>query len=651
MKKVILLAFAIICFNNLFATVTRYEWEKERAAYKLSAEERAMNELVLKQHQQYDYDLEDGEFVMYYTFHRIIYVNNQEAVQKHNRISISMHDGTELIELKARSISKSGKVIYFDKNDLKELKDEKTGNVYRVFAIEGIEIGSEIEYYFIKKMNGAIYERANMQSDVKVKQVSFQLTCPGHLKFDFKSYNGLENVVREETSDAKQPNKYHLEVKDVPAMKDETYSYYHPGLKKIEFKLAYNTARSTARLYTWEEAAKSFYKVLYNLDKDEEKALEKFVKSVKDNPSADLADRITNIEDKIKGEIKIDLDRNPKELALLTNVQKYKIASRDGMTRLFLGIFRKVGISCKPLIACSREKTKFDGKFDSWSYLDEYVIYFPDTKGYVAPYQFEERYPLVPYELAAQEALFIEPISIGDLKSALASIEEIPAADFSLNHDNHQLDVKFSDDLQSTSIKLQREFSGYNASFIAPYYNMVTEEQRKEMVEGLIKQSSPDAQIKTWDTKTVKVKGLNKFLVNADFQSSHFLEKAGTRILFKVGLVIGSQVEMYRDDSRTNPIENSYNRAYERVIHVSIPNGYSIKNAQDLKLNVLYKDGGEIPFSFESNYSINGNMLEIKVNEYYKRIYAPLDRYEDFRKVVNAAADFNKITLVLEKKN
>jgi hypothetical protein len=34
---------------------------------------------------------------------------------------------------------------------------------------------------------------------------------------------------------------------------------------------------------------------------------------------------------------------------------------------------------------------------------------------------------------------------------------------------------------------------------------------------------------------------------------------------------------------------------------------------------------------------------------YYTAIYAPLHRYEDFRKVINAAADFNKVTLVLEK--
>ena len=69
-----------------------------------------------------------------------------------------------------------------------------------------------------------------------------------------------------------------------------------------------------------------------------------------------------------------------------------------------------------------------------------------------------------------------------------------------------------------------------------------------------------------------------------------------------------------------------------------------------MKLNIAYRDKDQVPFLFKSDYVVKGDIIEVRVEEYYKQIYAPLDRYEDFRKVVNAAADFNKITLVLEKK-
>jgi hypothetical protein len=66
-------------------------------------------------------------------------------------------------------------------------------------------------------------------------------------------------------------------------------------------------------------------------------------------------------------------------------------------------------------------------------------------------------------------------------------------------------------------------------------------------------------------------------------------------------------------------------------------------------MRVEYKDGDKVPFSFVSDYTENGNEVKVKIDEYYKELYAPLHRYEDFRKVINAAADFNKVTLVLIK--
>ena len=105
-----------------------YEWEKERARYKLTPTESEATQLVLKHHVQYDYGFENEQFLMQTVVHRIVYVNNSEAIQKYNRIVVPMRSTLALVDLKARAISKDGKVIYFDKNNLKELKDETTDN-------------------------------------------------------------------------------------------------------------------------------------------------------------------------------------------------------------------------------------------------------------------------------------------------------------------------------------------------------------------------------------------------------------------------------------------------------------------------------------------------------------------------------------------
>lgn len=54
--------------------------------------------------------------------------------------------------------------------------------------------------------------------------------------------------------------------------------------------------------------------------------------------------------------------------------------------------------------------------------------------------------------------------------------------------------------------------------------------------------------------------------------------------------------------------------------------------------------------SFVSGFTKEGNNVNIHVREEYRNLYYPVSQYEDFKKIINAAADFNKIVLVLEKK-
>ncbi len=197
-----------------------YEWDESRARYELSVQDKSLSEIILRQHTQYDYVVENGQFVMYSTMHRIIYVNNNEAVQKHNRIVISMTNTLELTKLRARSINRDGKAVNFDESNLKELKNESNGKSYKIFAIEGVELGSEIEYYFVRKMRPSVFDRVFLQFDVPVKMNSFMLTCPEHLQFDFKTYHDFPAVKEEENNDM---NVYLTSMNDVPALQQEAF--------------------------------------------------------------------------------------------------------------------------------------------------------------------------------------------------------------------------------------------------------------------------------------------------------------------------------------------------------------------------------------------------------------------------------------------
>ncbi|WP_374958832.1 hypothetical protein [Gilvibacter sp.] len=55
-----------------------------------------------------------------------------------------------------------------------------------------------------------------------------------------------------------------------------------------------------------------------------------------------------------------------------------------------------------------------------------------------------------------------------------------------------------------------------------------------------------------------------------------------------------------------------------------------------------------IPTSFRSSYELDGNILRIKADEYYRVNIMKKELFEEFRTVINSAADFNKVVLILE---
>ena len=81
-----------------------------------------------------------------------------------------------------------------------------------------------------------------------------------------------------------------------------------------------------------------------------------------------------------------------------------------------------------------------------------------------------------------------------------------------------------------------------------------------------------------------------------------------------------------------------------------MPEGYTIKNPEELTINHTFNENGASTMGFVSSYKLDKNELTIHVVEEYKQVFYPLSQYEDFKKIINAAADFNKIVLVLEKK-
>lgn len=216
------------------------------------------------------------------------------------------------------------------------------------------------------------------------------------------------------------------------------------------------------------------------------------------------------------------------------------------------------------------------------------------------------------------------------------------------------MEVSFSPAMDQVQGKVTRQMTGHQAAQLRPYYHFVkAEEERKNLTNEIIKSTlKPDV---TYTNVQIKNTNLNSdevfkpFILSTDMVLKSVLERAGKKYLFKVGELIGPQVEMYNEGARQFSIDMGNAHSYKRVIKIRIPEGYKVSGLESLKRSIT--DGKAEPImGFVSDYKMEGNLLTVTIDEYYKQVLQPLETYEIFQKIINAAADFNKVTLLLEKK-
>lgn len=171
----------------------------------------------------------------------------------------------------------------------------------------------------------------------------------------------------------------------------------------------------------------------------------------------------------------------------------------------------------------------------------------------------------------------------------------------------------------------------------------------KEIVKALSKSDDVD-NIKVENSAMTDFVKDKPLIVEADIKSAELVERAGNKLLIKVGEVIGPQVEMYQAKPRQLPVILEYPHALDRQITLVLPDGYQVKNLNDIKFNVVSKTNGTETMGFISTYTVNEKEVKINVHEFYKQLSYPVSEFEEFKKVINASADFNKVVLILEKK-
>ena len=405
------------------------------------------------------------------------------------------------------------------------------------------------------------------------------------------------------------------------------------------------------RQFTWADASQYVYRNITALSKDDVRAVAKVLAAAKLPTVGSVPERIMAAENYVK------LNFNLEETAssALAQMVATHNAPEIGFSHLLAAIYRTLGIDFELVVTSGREISPFDGSFDTWDYLDHFALYFPATGQFLAPGRPELRYGMLPAEWTATSGLFIKGVTLGNTVSAVGKVKDIPALTAEQSPHDIDVTVAFAPDLSTSTLQLRQTLGGYPAVEIQPYWALIPEAKRTEIMQQLQKSIVPDASnFQKLGVRNVE-RGLSPlskpFIIESQLESAALLDKAGLRYLFKIGTLLGPQTELYQKEERQFDVENDNNRRYLRTIRFDVPAGYAVRNLQDLDVDVKAgPDTAKPEFDFYSSYVQQGQTVTVTVAENYRQVRWPKADFEAFRAVVNAAANWNKVVLVLDKK-
>ncbi len=624
------------------------QWSATPGLHKIPAElENESAVIVLDKRRVEFIDVKDDQLV-YRTLHRIVHVNDDRGIESFNKIYLPVSEKGLIVDIKARTILPNGKIIELNQNDIKEIKEDDV--TYKIFALEGLVKGCEIEFYYTYNSNFSFFGREVLQGAYPLMNAEVSVVSPARLVFEMKPYNGLGA-----TKDTVVGGKRFVTIQanDIDGIDQEKYSMYTANLKRAEYKLAYNKARSSSeRLFTWNDLAKRLYSMYNEFSEKELKAVKDVVKKNNWTQLTTTQQKIVAVEKLYKSTIASRDDINSDQAENINWILNNKIGSERGMVRLYSATFTLLNINYEHVITGSRENYVLDRSFENWVNCNNALIYFPETQKFMAPSAYNVRYPWIEPSWGGTLGVFCKPTTIGSFTSAIAYLKQINLEPASNTQMNIEAEAELNASLDTLQVQVKQLLSGYSATAYRRLFNFNSEQDEKEMIRNMVRHNLGTEKILTSTIENREFDHLtdNKpFVFAAKVQAPGMVEKAGNRVLIKIGELIGPQSEMYQEKKRKMPLEIEYPHVLARKIKFHIPAGYRIKNLDDLKWNEVVKEDGEVTMGFETSLETNGNVVTINVVEQYNRIKYPTTQYEEFRKIINAAADFNKVVLVLEK--
>ena len=616
-----------------------YDWKENPKLHELSSAE--LKESSIGILEKYIVEYKKGMFsqdlISYETTHSITRVNNEKGISKHNTVYIPMYEVKNVIDIKARTINSDGKITLLNKDNIKEINNVEEYGDFKIFAIEGVEQNSEIEVLYTVEKEYDMHGTETIQNDYPIKEAQF-LFITGDLNSKIKAYR-TETAFENISVDDKQAKL--LTLRDIPAMIEEEYATPNANKIAVVYQCMPKDQNITQEQF-WNNVVnnvggKFFPEEVSPLVNND---IENFTKGKQDLTVFEKASLIDNF---IKSNFTI-VKNNNAELTDLEYILKNRTSSDFGIMKAYAHYLKALDVEYEIVVTANRFTYKFDPDFFTPNMLRDFLIYLPTEEKYIAPDRLEYRVGEAPLQLLGNYGLYIT-------ESFEYYFSKIVQSDPNFSRIVRNTNITFDEDLESVTLKQYQEHTGHWSTTSRAILNLSTEQGIKDYEDYLTGSGIENKVVINMETENTNMNPLEynlPFIVKNTMTSESLLEEAGDSYIFQIGKIIGTQSELYQETERVNPIEMTYPNQYDYDIKIHIPEGYTAEGLEVLNIDKSFKSvTGEKICKFESSYKLEGNTIIITIQEFYKSNEYNLNRYEEFRSVINAASDFNKTSILI----
>jgi len=585
----------------------------------------------------------------YLTRHTQIKIIDSSAIKNHELIYIPLNDVLEISDIKVRIINNDS-ITQINSSNLKEIENELISKNFKIYLIEGITENAILEYMYTVKQVPDTHGSQTLQENYFIVDTEFIL-IPGKRKTRVKAYN-TNNSFNSELLNNIAVKK--IKLKNTKPLKAEEYSNRQANRINIVYQCFQESNKLSHNDY-WNNITNSIYPIVFKDKNVISKSLVElnnniFIEKekIKVSTKSNISFKILNIiDDYIKENFKIT-ENGDENLSNLDYILSTKKASKFGIIQVYSNLFTLNDIKYELVITSNRYFNKFDPDFFNPDNLRELLFYFPSEKKYIAPDISEYRVGEAPFNLLGNYGMFID-------ENKDFYFSPILENDNNYSEINRNINIKFKK-LKQVIIKERQSFTGHWSTTNRAILNESQNLDQNFFKDYLTTSGIEDKIILDYSIENDDLFQPiynTPFIVNSEIGSEILIsEIKKNNYKFQLGKILGIQSELYDEAERENKIEIRYPNSYSYDINIQIPRGYKLNNLEQIRIDKKFMSvNGNIEARFKSDYKIlrikNKNILNITISEYYNSLTYNIYKYADFRNVINAAADFNKIEIEL----